>query len=114
MKVREFCERDEPRYRRMLHRAFSDPHALARDLLRARFRGDPDKAGDLATYLRNNGDYLHTHRRMGPGRWMHGSAPAEKHIELTVNRRFKRRGMRWSRRGARNLMAIRLEVIAAR
>jgi hypothetical protein len=45
---------------------------------------------------------------------MHGSAPAEKHIELIVNRRFKRRGMRGSRRGARNLLAIRLEVIAAR
>ena len=45
---------------------------------------------------------------------MHGSAPAEKHIVLTVNRRFKRRGFRWSRQGARNLLAIRLEVIAAR
>jgi hypothetical protein len=45
---------------------------------------------------------------------MHGSAPAEKHIELTVNRRFERRGMRWSRRGARNLLALRLEVIATR
>jgi len=51
---------------------------------------------------------------MGPGEWMHGSAPAEKHIELTVNRRFKRRGMRWSKKGARNLLAIRLEVIATR
>src|SRR6266496_2143390 len=29
---------------------------------------------------------------MGPGGWMPGSAPAEKHVELTVNRRFKRRG----------------------
>jgi len=45
---------------------------------------------------------------------MCGSAPAEKHIELTENRRFKRRGMRWSRRGVRNLLAIRLEVIASR
>jgi hypothetical protein len=114
VKIREFCERDEPRFRRMLHRAFSRPHRLAADLLRGRRRGDPAKARELATYLTNNGDHLHTYRHMGPGGWMHGSGPAEKHIELTVNRRFKRRGMRWSRRGARNLLAIRLEVIAAR
>lgn len=98
----------------MLHRAFDDPRRLTRDLLAGRFRGDPEKARELAVYLTNNGDHLHTHRHMGPGRWMHGSAPAEKHIELTVNRRFKRREMRWSRNGARRLLAIRLEVIAAR
>jgi hypothetical protein len=113
-RVREFCEREEHRFRRMLDRAFSDPHRLAAQLLAGRWRGHPEKARELAVYLANNGDYLHTFRHMGPGRWMHGSAPAEKHVELTVNRRFKRRGMRWSRRGARNLLVIRLEVIAAR
>lgn len=113
-KVREFCERDEARFRRMLHRAFSDPSRLAAQLLARRWRGQAQKAIELATYLINNGDHLHTYRRMGPGVWMHGSAPAEKHVELTVNRRFKRRGMRWSRRGARHLLAIRLEVIATR
>jgi hypothetical protein len=114
VKIREFCEREEARFRRMLHRALTAPHSLAAQLRSGRWRGDPDKARELAIYLTNNGDHLHTYRRMGPGRWLHGSAPAEKHIELTVNRRFKRRGMRWSRRGARNLLAIRLEVIAAR
>lgn len=112
VKVRQFCQRDERRYRRMLDRAFRDPRRLARDLLARRFHADPEKARELAVYLTNNGAYLHTHRRMGPGRWMHGSAPAEKHIELTINRRMKRRGMRWSNRGARNLLALRLEVIA--
>jgi hypothetical protein len=111
--VREFCQRDERRYRRMLDRAFSDPARLAAQLRAGRWRGDPERARELATYLVNNGPHLDTHRRMGPGRWLHGSAPVEKHVELTVNRRFKRRGMRWSRRGARNLLAIRLEVIAA-
>lgn len=114
VKIREFCEREEPRFRRMLHRAFDAPHRLAAQLLAGRWRGDPQKARELASYLTNNGDHLHTYRTMGPGRWLHGSGPAEKHIELTVNRRFKRRGMRWSRGGARNLLAIRLEVIAAR
>ena len=98
----------------MLDKAFSHPHHLAAQLLQGRWWGDPQKAHELAVYLANNGDYLHTHRHMGPGHWMHGSAPAEKHVELTVNRRFKRRGMRWSRRGARHLLAIRLEVIASR
>ena len=114
VKIREFCLREDRRFRAMLDRAFSRPHRLAADLRSGRYRGDPDKALELATYLSNNGDYLHTFAHMGPGHWMHGSAPAEKHVELTVNRRFKRRGMRWSRRGARNLLALRLEVIAAR
>lgn len=113
-KIREFCSREEGRFRRMLDRAFSAPHHLAAQLLAGRWKGDPDKARELSVYLTNNGDHLHTYRAMGAGRWMHGSAPAEKHIELTVNRRFKRRGMRWSRNGARRLLAIRLEVIATR
>lgn len=113
-KIREFCEREQTRFRRMLDRAFSAPHRLAAQLMAGRWKGDPDKARELSIYLTNNGDHLHTFRHMGPGEWMHGSAPAEKHIELTVNRRFKRRGMRWSKKGARNLLAIRLEVIATR
>src|SRR5262249_43871693 len=111
--VREFCDRDERRDRTMLDRAFADPGRLAAQLRAGRWRGDPERARELASYLENNGPYLHTHRSMGEGRWLHGSAPVEKHVELTVNRRFKRRGMRWSRSGARNLLAIRLEVIAA-
>ncbi|HXF73734.1 MAG TPA: UPF0236 family protein [Actinomycetota bacterium] len=114
VRIREFCSREERRFRRMLERAFASPHRLAAQLAAGRWKGDPERARELATYLTNNGDHLHTYRAMGPGSWMHGSAPAEKHIELTVNRRFKRRGMRWSRDGARRLLAIRLEVIAAR
>ncbi len=113
-KIREACGADDRRYRRMVAKAFEAPHTLARDLLAGRWRVDPEKARELSLYLTHNGDHLHTYRSMGPGEWMRGSAPAEKHVELTVNRRFKRRGMRWSRRGARNLLAIRLEVIAAR
>ena len=111
-KVRAYCGGDERRFRRMLDRAFANPEALARDLIRGRYRGDREEARQLAGYLATNGGSLDTYRRMGPGRWHHGSGPAEKHIELTVNRRFKRRGMRWSIPGARNLLALRLEVIA--
>src|SRR6266498_1864077 len=65
-------------------KAFSSPHRLARELAAGRWRVDPDKARELSIYLANNGDHLYTYRLMGPGRWMCGSAPAEKHIELTV------------------------------
>jgi len=113
-KVREFLRSDLPRYPRWRARAFRGPLRLARDLKAGRHRGDPEEARLLAAYLEHNAGALYTFRRMGPGHWLHGSGPVEKHVELTVNRRFKRRGMRWSRRGARNLLAIRLEVIAAR
>src|SRR5439155_1358654 len=56
-KVREFCERQEPRFRRMLDRAFSDPHRLAVQLLQGRWRGNPERAYELAIYLQNNGDH---------------------------------------------------------
>jgi hypothetical protein len=112
-KVREFCRSDLPRYPRMVDRAFAHPTRLAADLRRGRHRGDLEEARQLADYLERNASHLYTHRDMGPGRWLHGSGPVEKHVELTINRRFKRRGMRWSRAGARNLLALRLEVIAA-
>jgi Uncharacterised protein family (UPF0236) len=113
-KIRDFCRPDLRRYPKILDRAFHSPQILARDLRSGRLGGDPEQARLLAGYLEGNAPHLHTYRRMGPGHWLHGSGPVEKHVELTVNRRFKRRGMRWSRSGARNLLAIRLEVIAAR
>jgi Uncharacterised protein family (UPF0236) len=113
-KIRDFCRWNLRRYPRLLERAFRSPGRLARDLRAGRMGGDPEEARLLAGYLDANAPYLHTHRAMGPGHWLHGSGPVEKHVELIVNRRFKRRGMRWSRSGARNLLAIRLGVIAGR
>ena len=113
-KVKEFCRADLPRYRRWRRRAFRFPLRLAKDLRAGRHRGDAEEARLLAGYLEANASHLYTFRSMGPGHWLHGSGPVEKHVELTVNRRFKRRGMRWSKRGARRLLAIRLEVIASR
>lgn len=113
-KVREFCRAELARYPRLRARAFRRTERLAADLVAGRVRGDPEEARLLGGYLARNASHLHTFRRMGPGHWLHGSGPAEKHIELTVNRRFKRRGMSWSVRGARRLLALRLEVIAKR
>lgn len=111
-KVREFCRAELHRFPRLRRRAFRGPTRLASDLVAGRAGGDPEEARLLGAYLARNGPHLHTFTAMGPGHWLHGSGPAEKHIELTINRRFKRRGMSWSHRGARNLLALRLEVIA--
>lgn len=113
-KVREFCRAELHRFPRLKNRAFRSPERLARDLLAGKVRGDPEEARLLGGYLARNAGHLSTFTRMGEGHWLHGSGPAEKHIELDINRRFKRRGMSWSRPGARNLLAIRLEVIAKR
>jgi hypothetical protein len=37
----------------------------------------------------------------------HGTGAMEKNIETVVGRRFKRWGMRWTRRGAHNLLKLR-------
>jgi hypothetical protein len=111
-KVRQFCRAELHRFPRLRRRAFRGPARLASDLVAGKVGGDPEEARLLGGYLARNGPHLHTFQAMGPGHWLHGSGPAEKHIELTINRRFKRRGMSWSHRGARNLLALRLEVIA--
>lgn len=38
----------------------------------------------------------------------HGTGAMEKNIETVIGRRFKRWGMRWTRRGAHNLLVLRL------
>jgi len=38
----------------------------------------------------------------------HGTGAMEKNIEVMIGRRFKRWGMRWSRRGAHRLLKVRL------
>jgi hypothetical protein len=38
----------------------------------------------------------------------HGTGAMEKNIEILIGRRFKRWGMRWTRRGAHNLLKLRL------
>jgi len=37
-----------------------------------------------------------------------GSGAIEKNVDIAVARRFKGRGMSWSKEGARNLMAFRI------
>lgn len=39
---------------------------------------------------------------------MVGSGAIEKNVDINIARRFKGRGMSWSRQGARNLMVFRI------
>ncbi len=90
--------------------AFSDPVACARKLRRS-VRFNPELASQVAGYLEGVARDLHgverLPRRLRRGRMrVVGSGVVEKHQDLLVKRRMKGRGMRWTRRGADNLLAL--------
>jgi len=78
-RIREFCEREETRFRRMLDRAFSAPHRLATQLLAGRWKGDPAKARELSIYHEQRRPPAHVQAhgsrgvdaRLRPGREAH-------------------------------------------
>lgn len=102
---------DTRRFERLKQLAFRDPGSLARRLHRGISGLRPDLATELAGYLEHVAADLHgverLPRRLRRGR-MHvvGSGVVEKHQDLLVKRRMKGRGMRWTRRGADNLLAL--------
>jgi hypothetical protein len=73
-----------------------------------------EKLDELIDYLEDNGEGLY-------GSWglkgevkaqevlVVGSGAVEKNIELMIGRKFKKRGMSWSREGANNLLKLRIE-----
>jgi hypothetical protein len=70
---------------------------------------------DLATYLEGPGQDLYGARRLRrrgvrlPPH-MQGSGGIERNIGILIARRMKRRGMGWTKRGASNLLAVRLRL----
>lgn len=93
--------------------------ALIRALKVAR-RGDPLSLDTLLGYVRANAHGLYGADQLRPHLSpaarlvaVHGSGAVEKHIELVIGRRFKGRGMRWSRRGANRLLKLRLRQLQA-
>lgn len=77
--------------------------------------GDPEQVETLLGYLETNqeGFYgAHSLRfELSPqGRrvCVVGSGAIEKHIDLTIGRRFKGQGMRWTRKGANRLLKLRI------
>lgn len=70
-----------------------------------RRRGDERKRVlELIEYVRNNYDWIENIPLIGG----YGSGPVEKTVDITVARRFKRRGMSWYRSGANPLLRLRL------
>lgn len=62
------------------------------------------KIVEAMTYVRNNLDWIKNIPRVKG----YGSGPVEKTADVTVARRFKRRGMSWYKRGANPLLKLRL------
>lgn len=75
-------------------------------------RVDPEAGRNLLHYFQKGAGALHTYLRLrqqghSPQMAPRGSGAIEHNIDLVVARRFKRQGMRWSREGANNLLALR-------
>lgn len=77
--------------------------------------GRPERVAALFGYLRANQDGFYGSHRLRPQLsdraklvCVQGSGAVEKHIDLTICRRFKGQGMRWSRAGANRLLKLRL------
>ena len=102
---------DRGRFRRLRKAAFADPRRCARQIRRGAYGVKVDLAADLAGYLEHVAADLHGIRKLPAhlrrdGMDITGSGVVEKHQDLLVGRRMKRRGMRWTRRGADRLLAL--------
>ena len=58
----------------------------------------------VAEYVMNNAEWI----RNIPKVKGYGSGPVEKTVDITVSRRFKKRGMSWYRQGVNPLLQLRL------
>ena len=111
-RIWELVGADETAFARARPAAFADPVGFARALRRKRNVARPDLADEVATYLEHVGPDLHginkipAHLRQGR-MYIVGSGVVEKHQDILVNRRMKHRGMRWSKKGADALLALR-------
>ncbi len=68
---------------------------------------EPEKSKKIAEvigYVRNNFNWIENIPKLGG----YGSGPVEKTVDITVARRFKKRGMSWYKGGANPLLRLRL------
>jgi len=94
----------------------------ARSLLRLRkvvVKGEEERVEALLGYLEENWHGLYGSRSLrgqvaAQKVLVVGSGAIEKNIEVVIGRRFKGRGMSWSRRGAHHLLKLRLMVLDGR
>jgi hypothetical protein len=86
---------------------------------RLRYPGRRSKIDEAREYVENHWDELFTYRelkRRNPGLppHMNGTGAMERNIGTVVGHRMKHRGMGWTRKGAANIMRVRLEMAAPR
>ena len=98
---------------RLLRAGEGEKHRRLLRLRRMKAQGETEQLDELMEYLERNWQGLY-------GSWslkekvkaqevlVVGSGAVEKNIELVVGRRFKKRGMSWSRAGANNLLKLRI------
>ncbi|MHC4250006.1 MAG: UPF0236 family transposase-like protein [Planctomycetota bacterium] len=84
---------------------------------RLRFHERRSKLDDARAYVENHWDELFTYRelkRTTPDLppHMNGTGAMERNIGTVVGHRMKHRGMGWTRKGAANIMRVRLEMVA--
>jgi len=99
---------------RLLREGKGEEHRRLLRLRRMMIREGAEKLDELLDYLEDNWEGLY-------GSWslrgkvkaqevlVVGSGAMEKNIELIIGRRFKKRGMSWSREGANNLLKLRVK-----
>jgi hypothetical protein len=102
---------DPARFRALREMAFTDPAALAQAIRSGAVAVSGYRAPDLPGYLDGVAPDLYgvdrLPRRLRRGRMrVVGTGVVEKHQDLLVNRRMKRQGMRWTRKGAEALLAL--------
>jgi len=115
------------------HRTFPDQPKLVHKLKQALYKGqgqkilpilrmaqlnaigDPERVASLLGYVEANQHGFYGARSLRPQLsaqarlvCVEGSGAVEKHIDLTICRRFKGQGMRWTRTGANHLLKLRL------
>lgn len=71
---------------------------------KARDAEDRRKIIEVMSYVRNNLDWIENIPKVEG----YGSGPVEKTVDITVSRRFKKRGMSWYKRSANPLLKLRL------
>lgn len=99
---------------RLLRAGEGEKHRRLLRLTRVKAQGKTEQLDELMDYLESNWQGLY-------GAWslrekvkaqevlVVGSGAVEKNIELVIGRRFKKRGMSWSRAGANNLLKLRIQ-----
>ncbi len=102
--------------KRALYRGQGNKIIPAVRLARLNGLGDPERVDALLKYLETNQAGFYGARSLRPQLsrkakrvCVHGSGVVEKHVDLTICRRFKGQGMRWTRMGANRLLKLRLQ-----